>query len=345
MIASTLQSRGGLVGIAALILVLFASIGWYVGSGRSGGERTRLLAEADAYRSVLYRVRAERLDRPALDERRDAILGRSLGGQLERVDAALRSRLVEVGEAAGLRDLVVSTAGAVGVESPARREFKRSARERRYRDEADFVVLRATISGEGSLAQVVDVVHAVDAAPWLKRIESVRLDPDADGDRIRVALGVATLFVPEYEPDATLPPASPRRPRDRYAAMVAAGPFAVPVVEPVRVAAPARPARPRPPRIDPRSRWRLTGLIEGDPGTEAWLGQVGTDRTLTLLPGAEATLDGGVVVRLIEIEGDVATLRIGSETCRVLVGSTLDRPLRERTGSPSDRPAIDRTDS
>lgn len=346
MIATFLQSRWGLPTIGTLVFLAFVSVGWYAGSGRWSGDRARLIAEADAYKSVLYRVRDERQRRPALDERRDAILDRSLGGELEHVDAALRTRLVEVGENAGLRDLVVSTAGDVAVESPARREFKRTARERRFRDEADFIILRASIAGEGSLEQVVEAIHAIDSAPWLKRIESIRLDPNSDGSRIRMGLGVSTLFVPGHESTTEIPPIDPpRRPRERYAELVSMSPFKVPIAEPVRAAAPPRPNRPRPPKIDPRSQWQLTGLIEGDPGVEAWIRHLGTGRTLTLVPKVDAGLGGGIAVRLVGIAGDVATLRIQNETYRVLVGSTLDRPLREGAGLPSDQRAPDRTDS
>lgn len=346
MIASFIQSRWGLLAIGGLVFLVFVSTGWYAGSGRWSGDRAKLLAEADAYKSVLLRVREERQRRPALDERGNAILDRSLGGELEHVDAALRARLVEVGEDAGLRDLVVSTSGVVAIESPARREFKRTARERRFRDEADFVILRASIAGEGSLEQVVEAIHVIDSAPWLKRIDSIRLDPNADGSRIRMGLGVSTLFVPGHESTTEILPSDPpRRPRERYAELVAMSPFKVPVAEPVQVVATPRPVRPRPPKIDPRSQWQLTGLIEGDPGVEAWVRHLGTGRTLTLIPDVDAGLGGGVVVRLVGIAGDVATLQIENETYRVLVGSTLDRPLRERTGLPSDQPAPDRTDS
>lgn len=346
MIFAIQASRWRLIGVGVAVFVIVAMTGWYVGSGRWSGERTRLSDRGEAFKSVLYRVREERKSRPELDARRDAILERSLGGELERVDAALRARLVAVGERFGLRELVVSTSSAVAVESPARREFKRTARERSYRDEPDFVVLRAGISGEGTFEQIVDVIHAIDAAPWLKRIESVRLDPDADGRRIRLGLGVATIFEPDYEPvPGELPPPTPKRVRGRYAELVASTPFAVPAVEPVPVASRPRKLRPPAPKVDPRTQWRLTGLIEGDPGSEAWFRHLGSGRTLTLLPDAEAVLGGDVVVRLVEVGGDIATLRIGNETCRVLVGSTLDRPLREEAGSPQDRSSTDRTDS
>lgn len=328
MIASFVASRWRFVAVVLTVFVGFASTGWYVGSGRWGGERDRLLDQSEAFKSVLYRVRDERKTRPDLDARRDAVLGRSLGGELERVDAALRAKLVGIGEAVGLGDLVVSTAGAVAVESPARREFRRTARERPYRDEVDFVVLRASIAGVAAFDDIVDLLHAIDAAPWLKRIETVRLDPNQDGSRIRIAVRVATAFMPGHLIEGDPPASTPRRPRSRYRELVASRPFAIRPSEPAPVATRPSTVKQPAPAIDPRGRWQLTGLIEGDPGREAWCRHLDSGRTLTLLPDVDADLGGDVVVRLIDVSGDIATLRIGSETCRVLVGSTLDRPLR-----------------
>jgi hypothetical protein len=97
------------------------------------------------------------------------------------------------------------------------------------------------------------------------------------------------------------------------------------VREPVVTPVPVKP--PPPPRIDPRSRWMLTGVVEGPDGTEAWVRNVQSNETFELPVGGKRRLDQGVELQLEWAEGDIARFRVGDETFRILIGSTLDRPL------------------
>ncbi|MDG2021355.1 MAG: hypothetical protein P8J59_05355 [Phycisphaerales bacterium] len=319
-----------LVIVAVVLGVLggAGSLGWAVGSGRLNGARTEFLRKTDLYRRVLLTVREERLERPALDERLGEVVDRSLGGELESVDSDLRRRLAMLAESAGVRGASVSTVGAAVIATPAAREFSRSGNERAFRDEPDFVVVRANVKGVGTIDAAVRFLHELDAAPWLKRIEQVRFDPDREGKSIGIAVGVATLFLPGLAGDGELDqrPPSSRRPGSRYDSLVAANPFSLP--EP-----PVTPSRATsPPKVlvapkNPRAAWKLTGIMEGPDGTEAWLRQLETGETIELLVSVQREIGGQIVLQLDAASGDVASFRVGEETFRVLVGSTLDHPL------------------
>ena len=320
-----------LVIVATILGVLGGAglLGWAVGSGRMDGARAEILRKTDLYRNVLLTVRSERTERPSLDERLGAVVDRSLGGELESVDSDLRRRLAMLAESSGVRGASVSTVGAVVIATPAAREFSRSGNERAFRDEPDFVVVRANVKGVGTIDAAVRFIHELDAAPWLKRIEQVRFDPDREGKSIGIAVRVATLFLPGLAGDGGLDqrPPSSRRPGSRYDSLVAANPFSLPALPapPAAdvVSAPRVPVAPK----DPRAAWLLTGIMEGPDGTEAWLRQIETGETIEMSLSAEKRIGGRIVLQLDAASGDIASFRVGEETFRVLVGSTLDRPL------------------
>ncbi len=317
-------------GIVTAVLLIAFGLGWGMGAGRIDGSRAALDERLSLFRNVLTGVRAERERRPELDARFAAIADRTLGGDLESVDSTLRRRLVDAVEDSGLSGVAVNTLGGVVVETPASREFRRSGPERTLRDEPDFVLVRATASGTGSISDVVRFLHTLDTSPWIKRIEQVRLDPDRTGRLLAVSVRLATIFMPGITPDPEATEVvAPRRSLDRYASLVAANPFRLPSVaaDPPPSTTTSPPPAPSPPAADPWSGWMLTGVIEGDPGVEAWCRHAATGRTATLLPETDVTLADGLIATLMGVDGDIAILRIGDETRRVLVGSTLDRSL------------------
>lgn len=323
----SLKKRLVLPGIALGTLMMSGLLGWSVGGGRLDGSREALDDDIAKYVRVMNGVRDERARRPELDARLSTLLDRTLGADLEYVDSRVRGLLAELLESAGLKDATISTTGGTLVETPAKREFSRSPSARPYRDEPDFVLVGASASGRGSIAQVVEFLHGLDAAGWIKRIDSVRLDPDPSGRRISCSVRITTVFVPGVEPAGDRPATRPGiRPLGRYAGMVAANPFALAEKpEPPKVARPTKPPAPVAPS-DPLAGWILTGLVEGAPGKEAWCRHLPSGRTATLLPGVATDLDRRVMVTLVDINGDIATIRLGEESWTVLVGSPLSRP-------------------
>jgi hypothetical protein len=303
-------------------------IGQQWGAGALDGRRRDVDRRVATYESAIETGRRQRRERRETEEALDAFGGRTLGADLETADSALRGRLNRIGEDAGLAgSLVVSTQAPRGRGTPARSEFNRSGSQRELREELDFVELPARVSVEGPLEAVMRLVHEIEREPWIKRLDAVSLDQSGgrDSDRIKLDLQLTTLFVPGREvPDEFVPPEPSDAPFDRYARLVEANPFLMPPPPKPEAAAPeaatpeTRPEpRPRAPAF-PYGDWRLTGLVQGPEGIEAWLRNGRTGETASIGPSGRVG-----AAELVEIAGDAATFRIGDESFLVLVGATL----------------------
>lgn len=325
--------RGAATSLGAAIVVLALAVGGYLsGSGRFSAERAKVLRDETTYRTALLEIRDERSRRGKLDAQLGSFVDRTLGGTAETCDAQLRSRLNRLGEEVGLRDLRVTTGTAASRTSPAKAEFGRSGRDRALREEVDFVELDATLNGEGSLEQVLRLVHRIDVEPWIKRIDGVKFDSARDGERIRLSLKLTTVFLPGLDRKVELKVAdSELAGFARFAALVDANPFRVPKPAPAAVAGtppatvnpnadpgPGPPTAPPPPTGFPYDQWQLTGLVSGPTGQEAWLRNASDNRSAILQPG-QAMGD----VTFLGFSADIADFAAGESRFRVQVGSSL----------------------
>ena len=185
-----------------------------------------------------------------------------------------------------------------------------------------MAVVRAWVSGTGSLGQVVDALARVQAQPWAHRVEGFSIQPiDAPEDRFKVRVDLATIRMTALRPgiedgaDLAEPDEATRLAAGR---VVSARPFgfAPPAPAPAPEAEPAGPAF---------GRWRVTGLIEGA-RVEALLLDVVSGERRVLAPGQGvlgAVFDGG--------SGEIARFTVDGHAHRVRVGQTLAD--RRRAGS------------
>jgi hypothetical protein len=284
------KSRGPL---AVVLLALGAStLAWAIHSGRltefSGFDRAAAQTSIGRSTEFLRSVRTTKEKLADLDARIAATSNASLGDRLDVVDSALRARLNRIAEETGLRDLIVATAQAIERRNPARQEMARLSLPRSMRDEPDFVEVRATISGEGAVDQVLRLLHRIAVDPMVKRIETVKFDPVKDGSRVRVTLRLATIFLPGVPPDAMpgAPSADVLAGFSKYAVLAQRNPFRLPdppappaaavaAAPSAPVAAAAADAPAAAPTAEavpgfPYAQWILTGVIDGPAGTEAW---------------------------------------------------------------------------
>ena len=313
--------------------VVAVVIGFMVGEKRWSDERAKVLADISNYRGVLTSARAGRESRPQLDARIQAFADRTLGGSLETVDSEIRRRLNRACEEVGVTEFSVSTGSATVRSTPAKGEF-RSAEQRRLREEPDFVEVQSTLSASGRVDKVFALLFRMEAEPWLKRIESVRLDPSTDGESVRVTLKMANFFLPGKSPTAPLvlqPEALASV--SRYAALFASNPFqlatlpdqavargggrggaqtpsAQQALDPAALAAPDSPF--------PYAEWQVTGIVEGPTGPEVWLRHLLNGTPLTLTPGGAI---GELVLRGVEY--DAALFDGFVSSFRIQVGSNL----------------------
>lgn len=307
------------LGVIVVLSLLAGVGGWTVGGKRLGTSRETLQQRVETYGSFLKTARVERKERPALDASLEANFDRMLGSDIEKVDSTLRVRIAAMAMTFDLEPSVQTT-GTTIRESPAKREFKRSVAQRAFREEPDFVEVRASVAMTGPFDSIISFVYALDAAPWLKRIESLRLDPETRTNSVKLSLRLSTIFVPqkgEFDEDL---PTSPRWPRERYALLGKYNPFALSIAE---VAAPVVPSIPSPGlSLDPLSQWRLTGVVIGPDGEEAFLINTLQKATLEVRPGD--AFDG---ITFSHAEGEIATFSTQDGPFRVLVGSPLSEPL------------------
>ncbi|MBT8484577.1 MAG: hypothetical protein KJO43_03295 [Phycisphaerae bacterium] len=297
----------------------------------------RMLAPRDAVRADVAAL-GERVAgyRTALeDERRvrdamDALTDRTLGGDVEVVDHHLRTRLNRLAERAGLAGAAVGTGGPAARRSPARTAFPRGGIWRELRDAIDFVEIEGWLTAEGTLAQAVELVDAVAAEPWIKRVQQVKLDPKDNGDRVTLTLRLTTVFVPGRGPAEIPSVAAYDRGRlDRFARLLDRNPFAVPAPPPAPVETVAQevPTPPPPPAAPsfPWEDWQLTGVAEGPSGREAWLRNRATGAARRLAVGEQ--IDRAV---LASASGEWAEFALGEQRFRVQVGRNLNDRERLR---------------
>lgn len=309
---------------AALAAASAFWIGQQWGAGRLDGRSIEVAKRITTYENAIATGRKQRRERPQVEADLDGILARTLGNDLESTDSALRARLNRLGEEAGLSaTLVVSTQAPATRGTPAKSEFGRTGVQRQLRDEPDFVELPASVSVQGPIEPLLRLAHRIEAEPWIKRIDSFRLDRAGADDRMKLDLRLTTIFVPgrSAADDAELP-GSEAPSFDRYAALIASNPFASPPApEPRRPRDRRRETPPPPPPGPPPfpyGDWMLTGIVEGPIGPEAWLRHRSSGETLALAPQGRVG-----EAELMRIEGDRAEFALAGESFAVLVGGSL----------------------
>ncbi|TVQ55850.1 MAG: hypothetical protein EA377_02855 [Phycisphaerales bacterium] len=213
------------------------------------------------------------LDRqPRQQSQLASIVERTLGNDVEGVDHRLRSRLNRITEEVGLDGASINTSNPATRGTPAQRRFGRRGLEGELREKIDFVEIEATVVGEGSFEQIVELLDRIETEPWIKRVHQLRIDPRGNGERFNTTLRLVTLFLPDQPTEP--PPAEPydEERLARFAALVGQNPFRIPPPpepepEPVRTA--DSPPQPDPPY--PYQQWVVTGVAESRHGPEVWL--------------------------------------------------------------------------
>ena len=315
--------RAGLLALAALAALTL--LGWAGVSLAHGGRIESLETRIQRHRSFLAEAAGDLDRRIEVRDSIDAFTDRTLGGDREAVDHALRTRLNRLGEIIELDDLLVDTLRATRQGTPAARQLDgrgQSGLRKELRDRPDFVEVEAIVSGEGTLEQALRLVHRLEAEPWPKRIDRVHLDPDDNGERVSISVRLATLFVPGATPGAPPPALSRNDPPgfNEYAALAAMNPFRLPPPPPE----PEPEPEPEPPPVKPEfpyGEWGITGIVDGPDGGEVWLTNRRTGDARRLSVGDR--LHEAV---LVAAKGDRAEFGIGEERFDVAVGQT----LRER---------------
>jgi hypothetical protein len=327
---------GGLAALAGLALV---------GAAATIVVRSTWLTPAAALREDIAAAKASlNTQRRALREADevagflDEFAARGLGTTREEVDHGLRTHVADLADRAGIPGAIVSTRGQRVLSTPMRSAFPRRGIWRELRDQPDLAELSASVSGEATLPQALELLAQLSAATWPHRIDGFRLDPRRGGERLGFRVDITTAYLPDRprraEAAAALAAAGPAEPSEtvRTAVMrlAAADRFRLPQPEPEPAPAPPpvrvveAPPPPGPPPF-PWGRWQLTGVADGPAGREAWLRR--TDNgTRAVLAMGDAFQD----VTLLAVEEDAVVLAIGDERIRITIGDSLSAAGRAR---------------
>jgi hypothetical protein len=288
--------------------------------------RSQLAAEIKQRQDSLT-SRMKSIDRaPQIAADLAGFANRTLGSDAESVDHMLRTRLNHIAQVTGIHRSMVSTGQRHARTTPAEKLFPgRSDAAKAMRERNDFVEVEATISGEGSLAQAIELVDRIEAEPWIKKLAAVRLDPRENGARVDVSVKLTTLYLPGRAPDPQALAAYQydRSSLDQYAAMIVLNPFRIPPPEPVIEAPPvvvAVSAEPPPPPPFPYGQWALTGVAQNVAGPEVWLRHAATGEARRLGIG-----EGLHEAVFIAARGDVAEFDQNGNRFLVALGDPMDK--------------------
>lgn len=305
--------RAPLITLSLVAVVLVGWLGWRAANAWYVQPRRSLSEDvADMGRRLASRETALR-DAPRVEREIRAWADRTLGADLEAVDHRLRARLNRIVEAAGVASASVGTGPGRAVGTPARRQVPA-----RLRDETDLVEVEAWITAEGTGPQIVELIDRVDAEPWAKRLDQVKLTPKRDGVTFGMTLRLTTMYLPGLEPASTAAAAYDPARLARLADLIELSRFRVPPPEvAVADAASETPGEPEPDAAPdvPWNEWMLTGIAERSGGSEAWLRNTRSGETLTLVVG-----EGWNQVVLRDADGESAEFERAGRRFRLTVG-------------------------
>lgn len=315
--------------IGGALLALGA--GWYGYQTVYAGPRAELeaelrkhLASVATYEDALAKARSVRTELKAFATG-------TLGGSAEQVEHRFRTDLNALAMERGLKGIQVSNGKPEAMKSPVGRSKLKGSVRRAMKDQTDFYVMHGEVKGVGTLEQALGTLAALQSQPWIHRVEGFTLEPDDKGrERFKLRAAVATVFFT----DKALAPQVVKAP-ERVAPDAGSLALVSSIVErnvfkeppPVVVAqAPVQPPQPAvqnvppPPPPPPYPEWRVTGVVSGRVGVEAFLVNVKTGQRLTLDVGA-AVADA----RFIGGDGEHALFEIGGQKFEVRTGQTLEQ--------------------
>jgi hypothetical protein len=314
---------------------------WLIGGGAAAG----LLALTMTYRTVYSVPRDEiqgeiegigaSIDRlqGIIDRRKEAeakiraVAASTLGDQLDVVEHRLRTGLNRVMEQEGMQGIVIDTFQPREEENPLTRSKGVPPTVKKLLNaDPDFIALRASVKGVGTLEQVSRCIAVIQAQPWLHRVDSFAVRPlGKERERFELRLDVASLFMPQWVPKDLPDPVVAQVGEDgaQYAAAMAARNVfrrAQPPDKPIaEAAAPVDPAVPAPPVVfPPYEDWALSGVMSGRSGLSVVMVNRKSGESLAVRPG-ERVLDAV----LIGGSGERAVFEIGGQRFELSNGETL----------------------
>lgn len=328
--------------------------GWYGFSTVYWKPREQLLLKIEDSKRSAENLEEQLSSQFKIVDRMKLAGSRTLGSKFDEVSARFRDGLSRIGESEGLSGVTVDHGEPVAVKNPLtvmRGSSVSSSLKSSLRVDADFSVVRGSLKGTGTLDSALKVLAVVQSQPWIHRVESVTIRPLADrnaakpdggaasedkpqrdsGGRVEIRIEAATLFAPSFAKggvvDVSIAQANPetqalrnfivaRRSLARGIAPTPKAPAAPTVV--IAAGPGSAPQVPPPQPFAPYEDWKLTGVVTGRQGVEAWFVNVKSGQRLTVVKGA-AVLDAVFT----DASESTAFVEISGKRFEIMIGETL----------------------
>lgn len=297
--------------------------------------RDELASQLEASRAAVKGLEDRLADRENVARRLKEFGASTLGKKEDLVVDRFRNGLSRIAETAGLSDIQINSGVPKIQANPVSGLSKlQSALRRSLKKTPDFAALSGKIEATGTWPQVLRAVALLQSQPWIHRLDGFTIEfAGRDRERFKFGVEVATAFAPDLAPAKESDPAQVPIPVEldqKMRTIASRNPFKGPAPAPPAVAAntnpipPAQPV-PAPPPLPLYNDWRLTSVVSGRNGVEAWLVNTKTNEGQTLRAGGKL-LD----VEFVEGQGERAVFLIAGEKFELYNGETFAsrRPVK-----------------
>lgn len=321
------------LGIAGVGLALTFG-GWWTYRAQYAEPRDEALARLGAAKLQIGELKAALEDELLVRKKlRDAAKG-TLGKKTDVVEHKFLAGLTALGERGGLSGVVASAGQPKGMTSPLTASNLKgvpSALKKALRASADFEVVHGQLRGKGTLEQSLRTLASLQAQAWVHRVDGFSLRPVGKDDQFELSVSVVTMLLPDLAADdenpAPIGDVSPAveemwKPIASKNVFREPKPPAQPKSDVVVAKADDSPkALARPPSYED---WKLTGVVQGRTGAEAFLVNVKSGEKLTLQVGGRV-----LEAVLLGASGETAVFEIAGKRFEVTNGQVLSarRPL------------------
>ncbi len=322
-------------GLAAASLAVLGGL-WWTYTTQYASPRSELEAQISRARERLSELDAALEDELLVRKKlRDAAKG-TLGRKTDVVEHKFLAGLTALGERGGLSGVVASAGQPKGVLSPLTASNVRgvpTALKRALRARPDFEVVHGQLKGKGTLEQSLRTLASLQAQAWVHRVDGFSLRPIGKEDQFDLSVSVVTMLLPDLASDdenpAPIGEVSPAA-EELWRAIASKNVFREPKppAQPKSEVVVAKAGDPAPPLARPPSYddWKLTGVVQGRGGVEAFLVNMKSGEKLTLQVGGrvlEAVLTGSGA------RGESAVFEIAGQRFEVSNGQLLSarRPV------------------
>lgn len=317
------------------VVVAVGTAGWLGYRSVYASPRDALAAQLGSSRSAVQTLEERLADRDSVSRRLREFGDSTLGKKEDQVVDRFRNGLSRIAESAGLSEIQINSGSPKALPNPVSGQSKlQSALRRSLRKTPDFASITGSLEAVGSWSQVLRALALLQSQPWIHRVEGFSIEAAGrDRERFKFSVQVATAFAPDLVGTKDADPVQASIPVDLDQVMrtiASRNPFKGPAPATTLVATNANPIPPpqpvpAPPPLPLYNDWRLTSVVSGRNGVEAWLVNTRTNEGQTLRAGTKF-----LEVEFLEGGGERAVFLIAGERFELYNGETFAsrRPVK-----------------